>query len=154
MRGRRYDFSIKRWQRRVAHFYFRGPERIFLCAAQGLLAALVEEFGEGRWRDGSASALEFDGIALEFQKRQPDHFTGYGIQYLLGSSEPLMLSFAFDASARRMTGATILFGMQPRPAPVPTHILQGKMLALALDARHRLSFDWEYDFTLAGGEWS
>jgi hypothetical protein len=155
MRGRyRADVSIKRWQRRTSHFHFRQQHTVFLCAVEGLVAALLCEFGAGRWRDGSSSPGNFDGIALEFYKSQADRFVGYGVQYLLGSSEPLMLQFSFDETSRRMTGATILFGMQDGPTAASTAALRDKMLAMALEARHPLEFEWEYEFTLADGKWA
>jgi hypothetical protein len=150
----RHDFSLTRWQRRMSYWHFRGREDLSLCATEHLVAALVHEFGEGRWRDGPVSPLLFDGLVPEYEKRQPDSYLIYGIQHLLGSEEPLMGKFYFNEATRRMTGGTVLFGMQDHPAVNTKFDLSGKLLALALGARHPLQFEWEYEFTLADGQWS
>lgn len=154
MRSYRYDLSIERWQRRVAYLYFRTEGEAFLCAVEGLVKALMEEFGEGRWRDGPLSPTDFDGLALEYQRSQPDHFVGSGVQYLLAGIEPIMVKFWFDAASRRMARATILFGMQEGEAACDRSQLQRVMLAMALEAKQPLKFEWEYEFTLADGKWS
>jgi hypothetical protein len=159
MKGYRDELSIKRWQRRVAFFHFRENSYAFRCAVEGLVQALVYEFGEGRWRDTMSSSA-FDGTVLEYQQRQPDFFVGYGIQYLLDGREPIMVKFWFDETSRRMARATILFGMQGGEPPYsrfawePRFSLERAMLAMALGAKNRLQFEWEYEFTLADGKWS
>jgi hypothetical protein len=138
----------------MSYWHFRGREDLSLCAAEHLVAALVHELGEGRWRDGSVSPLDFDGLVTQYEKRQPASYLIYGVQYLLGSQEPLMGKFYFNEATRRMTGATVLFGMQDHQDANSSYDLSGKMLALALGARHPLEFEWEYEFTLADGRWS
>jgi hypothetical protein len=160
MKGYRYDLSIERWQRRVAYFHFRQNNDAFECAVEGLVKGLMHEFGEGRWRDGPVSPIQFDGLALAYQQRQSDFFVGYGIQYLLGGREPIIVKFWFDETSRRMARATILFGMQDGEPPYsrfawePRFSLERAMLAIALGAKNRLQFEWEYEFTLADGKWS
>ena len=154
MRPDRHDFSLTRWQRRMSYCHFRGREDLSHCAAEHLVAALVQEFGEGRWRDGSVSPLDFDGLAVEYEQRQPASYVIYGVQHLLGSHEPLIAKFYFNEAIRRMSGATVLFGMQDHQGSISSYDLSRKTLALALGARHPLEFEWEYEFTLADGRWS
>jgi hypothetical protein len=154
MEGCGYDLSIKRWQRRIAYLYFRMESDVFLCAVEGLMKDLMRKFGEGRWCDGGMLVANFDGIALGYEKRQSDFFVGYGIQHLLGGSEPIILKFWFNSTTRRMTGAAILFGMQGDEGSRPSQGLEHTMLAMALGARQPLKFEWEYEFTLVDGKWS
>jgi hypothetical protein len=154
MEGCEYDLSINRWQRRIAYLYFRRDDYLFLYAVEGLMKDLMQKFGEDRWCDGGMLVANFDGIALYYTKRQVDFFAGYGIQHLLGGTEPIVLKFWFNSATRRMTSAVILFGMQRDEISHRSYGFEDTMLAMALGARQRLKFEWEYEFTLADGKWS
>ena len=151
--------DVARRQAQVSVFYFNEDGDFFLSAVARLVSALLAHFGDEDFTGRFADAL--DGIYLEYADRQRNAFTGYGVAFILGSQdwEPILLNLRFDETAREMTGATILFGavgakLSQASRGERRRFLAKTMLAMALDAKPPLEFEWKYAFTQANGEWS